>query len=317
MKYALATLVSVPALVAATTMAAAQDGYPTQSIQLIVPYSAGGGGDTVSRLVAEPLSEALGVSVNVVNRDGAGGEIGISEMANADPDGYTIGVFGYPDNVVLAQTRDTDFDFDSLEYHAQFDSMPMGIFSSPTSAFQTPEDVQAHAEENPGEIVVGQSGALGLLHIMAFADELGVQLTPVAYDGGGELMNALLGNHIDLASTSSMSHDPIVDADGTPIGFSSTERMDMFPDVPTMQEQGLDLDIGVGRVLVTPAGLPDDVREVLAEALAEISTNEEMISQFENASLPYDYLDGDALHEKLSAQNDMISSLIEANIDQF
>ena len=60
------------------------------------------------------------------------------------------------------------------------------------------------------------------MNILAFAGQLGVELTPLRYAGGGELMNALLGNHIDLASTSSMSHDPIVDAGGTPIGFASS-----------------------------------------------------------------------------------------------
>ncbi|MDP1329454.1 tripartite tricarboxylate transporter substrate-binding protein, partial [Klebsiella pneumoniae] len=81
--------------------------------------------------------------INVVNRPGAGGEIGIAEIASSSPDGYTLGIFGYPDNFVLEQTRDTSFSFDDLEYLARFDSMPMGIFSNPQSELATFEDVHS------------------------------------------------------------------------------------------------------------------------------------------------------------------------------
>ncbi len=315
MKRTLAILLAAP-LVAAGSIAAAQD-YPTQAITLIVPYSPGGGGDTVARIVADRLGEELGQTINVVNREGAGGEIGIAEMARAQPDGYTLGVFGYPDNIVLEHTRDTDFDFESFEYLAGFDLTPMGMFAAPGAPFDDLESLREHAEAQPGAVVVGESGALGLLAILAFGDELGVQLTPIRYAGGGELMNALLGNHIDMASTSSMSHDPITDAGGTPIGFFADERMDMFPDVPTFAEQGVDLEMGVGRVLVAPAGIPDDVRDRLTEALDAMSDDEAMINRFETAALPYQYRDHDEVNDWLEAQNETYIRIIEENEEHF
>lgn len=315
MKTNLAVLLSAPLLLAATGAAQAQD-YPTKAIQIVVPYSAGGGGDTVARIVADRLSEALEQTINVVNREGAGGEIGIDEIARSDADGYTLGVFGYPDNFVLEHTRDTNFTFDDLDYLAAFDDMPMGVFASPNSPNSTLEEVVNYGQENPGEMIIGESGALGLLHALAFAERSEMQVTPVRYSGGGELMNALLGNHIDLASTSSMSHDPVVDSDGKPIGFAAEERMDMFPDVPTFKEQGLDLVMGVSRVLVAPAGLPDDIRETIMTALEEISTNEKMIANFENAAIPYRYLDDSAVDEMLDASNSVLMPVIENNLDQ-
>lgn len=296
--------------------AQAQD-YPSRNIQIIVPYSAGGGGDTVARIVADVLSEELGRQVNVVNREGAGGEIGIAEIARANPDGYTLGVFGYPDNFVLEQTRDTSFSFDDLEYLAGFDDMPMGIFASPGSNHSSLEDVRDYGQANPGSLTVGESGALGLLHILAFADHLDMEATDIKYSGGGELMNALLGNHVDMASTSSMSHDPIVDAGGTPIGFAAAERMDMFPDVPTFREQGVDLVMGVSRVLVVPAGVPDDVRDTLTAALDAISSNETMIRNFENAAIPYTYLDHGTVNQVLEDSNATLTPIIQDNLDQF
>jgi tripartite-type tricarboxylate transporter receptor subunit TctC len=315
MRNTIAILLAAP-LVAAGSVAAAQD-YPTQAITLIVPYSPGGGGDTVARIVADRLGEELGQTINVVNREGAGGEIGIAEMARAEADGYTLGVFGYPDNVVLEQTRETDFDFDSFEHLAGFDLTPMGMFAAPGAPFDDLEGLREYAEANPGAVVVGESGALGLLAILAFGDELGVDLTPIRYDGGGELMNAVLGNHIEMASTSSMSHDPITDANGTPIGFFADERMDMFPDVPTFAEQGVDLEMGVGRVLVAPAGIPDDVRDRLTEALDAMSEDEAMINRFETAALPYQYRDHDAVNEWMETQNETFIRIIEENRDQF
>ncbi|MCL7931531.1 Bug family tripartite tricarboxylate transporter substrate binding protein [Halomonas llamarensis] len=315
MKTNLAVLLSAPFLLAATGAAQAQD-YPTKTIQIVVPYSAGGGGDTVARIVADRLSEELDQTINVVNREGAGGEIGIDEIARSDADGYTLGVFGYPDNFVLEHTRDTNFTFDDLDYLAAFDEMPMGVFASPNSSHSTLEEVVNYGQENPGEMIIGESGALGLLHALAFAERSEMQVTPVRYSGGGELMNALLGDHIDLASTSSMSHDPIVDSDGKPIGFAAEERMDMFPSVPTFKEQGLDLVMGVSRVLVAPAGLPDDIRETIVVALDEISTDEKMIANFKNAAIPYRYLDDSAVDEMLEASNSVLMPVIEKNLDQ-
>ncbi|WP_043517092.1 tripartite tricarboxylate transporter substrate binding protein [Halomonas sp. BC04] len=316
MKMKLAVLFSTPFLLAASGTALAQD-YPTKNIQIIVPYSAGGGGDTVARIIADRLSDELGRQVNVVNREGAGGEIGIAEIARSQADGYTLGVFGYPDNFVLENTRDTSFDSDSFEYLAAFDDMPMGIFSGPGSDLDTLDAVRSYGEENPGAIVIGESGALGLLNILAFSEELGIDTTPIRYSGGGELMNALLGNHIDLASTSSMSHDPITDAGGTPIGFAAAERMEMFPDVPTLKEQGIDLEMGVSRVMVAPAGLPDDVRDILTSALDEISTNEAMIENFRSASIPYRYLNADEASDMVERSNSVLSPVIEENLEQF
>lgn len=317
MKRTLSILTATPIIVAASLAAHAQD-YPSQPIDIIVPYSAGGGGDTVARIVSDRLSDELGVQINVINRPGAGGEIGISEMAAADADGYTLGVFGYPDNFVIESTRDVDFNSDEdLVFLAQFDSMPMGIFAKPNAAYDDLEELRTYAEENPGALIVGESGALGLLNALSFGDKLGVSLTDVRYSGGGELMNALLGQHIDLASTSSMSHDPITDSGGVPIAFASAERMEMFPDVPTMRELGVDQVMEVGRVIVAPSGISDEVRDVLTAALDAISTNDEMIANFQNASLPYNYLGHDDVTAKIADSNAAFREVIEANSDQF
>lgn len=312
----LALLLAAPAAFAAT--GAMAQSYPSQDITIIVPYSAGGGGDTVSRIIADPLSEELGVNVNVVNRPGAGGEIGISEMAAADSDGYTLGVFGYPDNFVVENTRDVDFNSDEdLEFLAQFDSTPMGIFAKPNAVYDDLDSLQAYALDNPNALIIGESGALGLLNALAFEANLGVELTDIRYGGGGDLMNAILGEHIDLASTSSMSHDPIVDAGGTPIAFAAAERMDMFPDVPTMQELGIDQVMEVGRVMVIPTGASDEVRDTLLDALEAISTNQDMIDTFLEASLPYNYLGYSEINEKVEISNQQFQEVIDANADRF
>lgn len=315
-KNALAFALITPiAFAAAGAMA---QSYPSEDISIIVPYSAGGSGDTVARIISDPLSKELGVNVNIVNRPGAGGEVGITEMANADPDGYTLGVFGYPDNFVIENTRDVDFDSDEdLEFLAQFDSTPMGIFAKPNANYDDLQSLQAYAMENPNAVIIGESGALGLLSALAFEANLGVELTEIRYGGGGNLMNAILGQHIDLASTSSMSHDPIVDGGGTPIAFAAAERMEMFPEVPTMQELGIDQVMEVGRVMVMPSGASEEVREVLTAALDAISTNQEMINTFLEASLPYKYLGHEAINEKVEMSNRQFREVIEANADQF
>ncbi|SFI23884.1 Tripartite-type tricarboxylate transporter, receptor component TctC [Tindallia magadiensis] len=322
MKKKIVLLTVVALVVSLLTMGCNENGgdegiYPSGNIEIIVPYSAGGGGDTVARILADALGNELNIQVNVINREGAGGELGIAEIAASEADGYTLGVFGYPDNFVLEHTRDTDFGFDDLEYLAAFDDMPMGIFAGPGSDFNTIDDVIAYGEENPGGITIGESGALGLLHVLAFSEHLGIETTPVNFEGGGELMNAILGAHVDLASTSSMSHDPIIDGGGHPIGFAAAERMDMFPDVPTFTELGYDLEMGVSRVLVVPAGVPEEVKVVLTEALDTIGNDPELKERFENAALPYRYLDHDSVNEVLQRSNQTLLPVIESNQQRF
>lgn len=291
--------------------------YPEENIEIIVPYSAGGGGDTVARIISDALSDELDANINVVNRDGAGGEIGISEIANSDADGYTLGVFGYPDNLVLEHTTNTDFGFDDLEYLASFDDVAHALFAGPGSGFDSLEDMVDYAEENPGEVTVGESGALGLLKILAFEDEAGVDLTPVNYDGGGDLINALLGDHIEVASSSITAAPEVTGSDGIPLGYAAADRTEMFDEYPTMAEQGYDLDLGVARVLVAPEGLPDEVRDVLTEALNNIGEDPDFQAQFEDAELPYRYFDYDEVNDYLQNSNDTLIPLIEDNQEDF
>ncbi|WP_018922641.1 Bug family tripartite tricarboxylate transporter substrate binding protein [Salsuginibacillus kocurii] len=296
---------------------AAAGDFPEEDLEIIVPYSAGGGGDTVARIVSDHLGDELGVTVNVINQEGAGGEVGITDMANSEPDGHTLGVFGYPDNVVLENTVDTDFEFDSFEYLGAFDEVPHALFVGPDSQFEDIDELVEYAEENPGEVTVGESGALGLLKVLAFNDLADVQMTPVNFDGGGELTNALLGGHVDVASTSITSYDEISGQDGAPLGYAADERIDMFDDVPTFEEQGYDLSLSVSRVLVAPEGIPEEAEEALSEALDNLGESEEFQQAFEDANLPYRYLDNDEVDEELENNNETIQPLIEENEEDF
>ncbi len=291
--------------------------YPSKNIQIIVPYSAGGGGDTVARMIADSLSDELGRQINVVNREGAGGEIGISEIARSDADGYTLGLFGYPDNFILEHTGNTDFSYDSFEYLAAYDDVPHALFVGPNTEFNTVEEFIEQANANPGSVTVGESGALGLLKVLAFENEADVDVTPVTYDGGGELINALLGGHIDVASSSITAAQQIVDAGGQPLGYAGSERLELFDEYPTFKEQGYDLQLGVTRVLVAPAGIPDEVREELVNALDSLSENEDFQQKFMNATLPYRYLNHDDLNEYLEQSNETLLPLIENNEGSF
>lgn len=264
----------------------AQD-YPARPIQIIVPSSAGGPADTVARIVADHLGDELGQRITIVNMPGAAGEIGMSAIADAKADGYTLGIFGYPDNVILELTRQTKLSAASFDYLAGFDSMPMGIYASPTAKFDNVETLRAQMSKGEGQLVVGEAGGLALLAAVAFADAMDIKVTTVNFSGGGESLNALLGNHVDAISTGMMSTEPVLAGGGKLIGFTSADRMAMFPNVPTLSEQGLDLVLEVARVLVAPSGLNAKIRERLVKAVDAISTNASMTERFAKAKLPY------------------------------
>lgn len=297
---------------ALTAPAAAQD-YPARPIQLIVPTSAGGPADTVARIVADHLGKELNQRITVVNKPGAGGEIGMTEIAAANPDGYTLGIFGYPDNVIIELTRETTLSGDSFEYLASFDSMPMGIYAAPEAPFSDVEGMQKHFAEKGGKAVFGEAGGLALLAAVAFADAAKLGITTVNFSGGGESLNALLGSHVDAISTGIMSTEPVLTGGGKLLGFTSAERMEMFPDAPTLAEQGVDLVLGVSRVLVAPAGLDEAARSRLVAAADAISTDEAMIERFRQARLPYSYKSAEEFNATVSDTNAFYKSVVEAN----
>jgi tripartite-type tricarboxylate transporter receptor subunit TctC len=255
------------------TVLAQQAAWPTHAITLVVPFAAGGGGDTLARLVAEPLSRELGQSIIVENRPGAGGNIGTSIAARANPDGYTL---SYGTN----GTQATNHWLYKSPGYAPSDFEPISRFTVIAAAlvvngtddrFKSLDQLLAYAKSHPGELTCGSAGngtsshlACELLNQMA-----GIKVMHIPYKGGGAAMTDLLGGRISfLIDVMPNVSGQIAAGKLRALAVTTPERVASNPDIPTMNEAGVKgYEFFAWDGLYAPKGTPPEVLEKLNAAV--------------------------------------------------
>lgn len=264
------------AMLAATAPALAE--WPEKPIDLIVAYSAGGGTDVTARTLQPMLEAALGQSVVVVNRPGAGGEVGHAAIASAKPDGYTIGILNLPPMLTIPITRDAAFTADDFIPVAGLVRDPSALSVHANSPFRTLDELVAFAKENPGAVTVGTTGVGTDDHLAMryFADAAGIELTHVPFAGGGPARTALIGGHVSAAALNLGEAAPAAKEGRVRILTQFSDTVSEFaPDVPTAMSLGYDVRMLSERGIGMPAGVDPAIVEKLAAAIAEVTANAE------------------------------------------
>lgn len=244
--------------------AVAQDDYPTRPITMIVPYSPGGSTDLTARLVAQELEEELGQSIVISNKPGAAAMLGLNELVEAQPDGYTIGMTNsgmvlQPLYGIAQHNYATD-----LQGVAQIGEIPFVLAVPADSPFETIEDLVAHASGGGEAITLGITGVGNTAHIGPenLALQADIDFDPVNFDGGGPLVAALLGGHIQAAGNNPVDLKEHVRA-GTIrvlLVFGEERLKDpLYADVPTAKEKGYDVVVTLWQGVGAPLGLPEAV----------------------------------------------------------
>ena len=270
------TVPIVAAMLAATTPALAE--WPEKPIDLIVAYSAGGGTDVTARTLQPMLEAALGQSVVVVNRPGAGGEVGHAAIASAKPDGYTIGILNLPPMLTIPITRDAAFTADDFIPVAGLVRDPSALSVHANSPFRTLDELVAFAKENPGAVTVGTTGVGTDDHLAMryFADAAGIELTHVPFAGGGPARTALIGGHVSAAALNLGEAAPAAKEGRVRILTQFSDTVSEFaPDVPTAMSLGYDVRMLSERGIGMPAGVDPAIVEKLAAAIAEVTADAE------------------------------------------
>ncbi len=252
--------------------AMAQDDYPSRVVTLVVPYAAGGPTDTVARLIAEPMTRALGQQIIVENAGGASGTVGAAKVARADPDGYTLMLH------TSAQATN-DLLYSKLQYGSRDAFDPLGVVSftpmvvvgrsdlPPTNA----AELLDYLRENKGTVTYGNAGVGGPSHLcgLLLESRLDAPLVMVPYKGTGPAVTDLLGGQIDLVCdqvTSTIGH--IKSGAIKAYAVTSSERIPALADVPTLDESGLEgFETTVWLGLYGPKGLPQPVTDKVVAAL--------------------------------------------------
>jgi len=256
--------------------AAAED-YPTKPITLIIPFPAGGGVDTVGRLIAAKLTASLGQQVIVENRPGAGSVIGTRAAAKAPPDGYTILMGTTGASLPANPGYDIVKDFTPIGLIA---SIPITVQAHPATPVKSLTDVIAMAKKEPGKLTVGTPPPPTLNYFGAelFKSLTGANVTIVTYKGTGPLTNDLVGGHVMLAfNTVPPAIGNIQAGKIKAIAVCAPARLATLPDVPTAAEAGLPgLDVVLYYGLAAPAGTPPPIIERLNKELRAIVTSDDV-----------------------------------------
>jgi tripartite-type tricarboxylate transporter receptor subunit TctC len=282
MKYivhALAALAACASLLAAP--AAAQSDYPNKPIRIVITFPPGGSTDAVVRMLVPRLNEKLGQAIIVDNRPGAGGNVGLTVVAKAPPDGYTIGV-GAAGGLSANASLYANMPFDPIKDFkpvTMLAAIPFVIVGHPSLAAKNQRDLLALAKATPRKLSIGHGGNGTAMHLSAqlFSQMSGVQFVEVPYKGSGPAALDVLGGQIPLAVVDLPSALQQIKA-GKLIAYAVTspQRLPMLPDVPTVSEAGLPGYDSTGWFgMVAPAGTPAAVIARLnAEITAALNDNE-------------------------------------------
>jgi len=288
--------------------AAAQAAYPERPITLIVPFPPGGGTDLSARLIVPFIEKNLpaGAKIVVLNRGGAGGDIGAAEIARSKPDGYTIGFMNVPNTLMKSHERATSWNLDSFVPIANLVFDPAVFATRPNSKFQTVAEAVAEARKRPGEVAVASAGAGSNTHLdlIALEDAAKVQFLHVPFEGGGQSRTALLGGHVELMATALGDVQRVIDQ-GTikALAIATKARFPLAPNIPTFTEQGFAVIGGSSRGLVAPKGTPQEMIDVLARATEAALKDPELIKKANEIALPLDFMNPAAYGAYLKASD--------------
>ena len=255
--------------------AAAQQTYPTRPITMLIGFGAGGGTDVVGRRLAQEMEAILGQPVVVVNRPGGGGLVSWQEMVAAPADGYTTSLFLPVNAFIQRHLRTSESWVDPLEdvrVVGMFNEDPWGFAVAAGAPFDDAPGFAAWSAQPGNDARVSAGGPATAYHWawVGFAAAAEARVRVVTYQGGTSAgLRAVAGGEVAAAGAGPGESASMVDAGLLrQVGIAARERMAAFPDVPTFQEQGIDFTFGITRGLAVPAGTPDAVVDVLADAVA-------------------------------------------------
>ena len=257
---------------ALSTPAAAQ--YPNKPITVIVPFAAGGPTDVVTRLVGEHMSRTLGQTIVVENVGGAGGSLGMTRAAQAEPDGYIIAV-GNMGTQSAAPALYPNLKYDPATSFAQIGIVnftPQAIVAKKTTAARDLKEFLAYLKDNSTKMSYGHAGVGSISHVsgLVFNSKFGANPTLVPYRGTGPALTDLVGGQIDYIVDQSLNVIPQIKA-GTIKAYAvaAPKRLESIPDVPTTGERGVDFIFSAWNAMVAPKGTPPDVVAKLVAALSK------------------------------------------------
>jgi len=287
--------------------------FPEKEISIIIPWAPGGATDLVFRAVAAATAKHLGQAVVVVNRAGGGGAVGYTEGAQAKPDGYTLTAAVTPLTILPHQVK-TAFTYNSYDPIINVVSDPSMFLVRAEAPWKSMRELLDQAKKNPAMISVGNSGAGGGVHLVALAFEkaAGVKFNHIPFSGGGPSVTALLGGHINAVSVSPPEGISQVQAGRLRIvALFAEKRLDMFPAVPTVKEQGVNFAMGMWRGLAAPKGTPPAAIRKLHDAFKKGMDDPGFIKNAKDMAVNIEYLSPNDFGKRMTEDHEFYGKLVK------
>jgi tripartite-type tricarboxylate transporter receptor subunit TctC len=258
--------------------------YPDQNITIVVPFSAGGPTDTVTRMIADPMAKSLGGKIVVQNVEGAGGTVAAGQVAQAEPDGYTV--LMHHIGMSTAPALYKDLGFQPLEDFATVGlvtEVPMTVVARPDFPPATLADLTTYVKANAGTVTLANAGIGAASHLcgLLYQAAAGVKLQEVPYQGTGPALTDLVGGQVDfMCDQTTNTTGQITAGKVKAYAVTTPSRVSSLPDVPTTTEAGMpQLAVSVWHGLYVPAGTPADVVQKLSAALQAALADQAVIDQ--------------------------------------
>lgn len=282
--------------------AEANSDYPNENIEIIVPFAAGGGTDAVGRALAQSLKSELGVDVIVVNREGGSGAVGLNEGLQADPDGYTLTLVTR-EVTTLPLLGTAPFETLDFKYVSNVNIDPMVLVVPEDSKYETLDDLIEDLEANPGTLMFAASAVPNPYGIL-FAQETGTDFVTVPYQGAAPAITELLGGGADFGIYNPGEVKANVEGGTLRIlGVMAEERFEGYPDAPTFNELGYDVVTGTYRGIGVPPETPDEITDLLEDAIAKAVEAPEFIEFMNSSFIGIGYRNAEEF--KQMVENDM------------
>jgi tripartite-type tricarboxylate transporter receptor subunit TctC len=285
-------------LLTAAGLATAQAAYPTKPITMIVPFPPGGLADIVGRPVAEAMTRDLGQPVVIENKGGAGGGIGMAQVAKAAPDGYTI-LMALSSYSVLPEAdlllgRQQMYAYNALRPIARITADPTVLAVRADAPWKTVKDFVEDARKRPGAINFGSSGNYGTMHVpMEILKQVAnVRMTHIPYTGAGPAVVALLGGQVDAVASGPATVLQQVKAGKLRVlAHWGTARLETMPDVPSLKQSGYNAEYAQWSGVFVPANTPEPVVQRLRAAARAAANDPKVKDVIMNAGSPVLYQD--------------------------
>lgn len=309
--------VAAIAMAGYSTGAVAQEasGYPERDIQIVVPFSAGGGTDTIGRAIANSLTKELGQDVIIVNRTGGGGAVGLHSVATANPDGYTLAL-STVQIVTLPIAGTAPFEASDFRFIANIVVNPQVVVVAADSEYETIGDLLAAMEAEPGELNYASSSVPDRRALL-LEQETGLEFTTVPYDGAAPAITDILAGQADfgvfapgevisqveggqLRPLAAMAQQPFT-------GFENYEA------VPTLIENGVDAVEASFQGVAAPQGTPDEVVATLESALAAVAQDPEFLQLMKDSVQNVQFMDAEETEAFIKDRKEVLTRVLGSN----